>query len=98
MMKVSKPILMLAVLLLLAASSACAGVTKIATKEVPRMSVDELNSRLNDPAVVVIDVRSSDDWNKSQAKIKGAVRETGENVPAWAPGYSKDKTIVLYCA
>lgn len=66
--------------------------------EVPRILVDDLKSRLNDPSLVLIDVRSDGDWDDSRAKIKGAVRERPETVSDWASTYSKDKTIVLYCA
>jgi hypothetical protein len=67
-------------------------------KDVPRMSLDDLKSRLSDPSVVVIDVRQGGDWDGSSVKIKGAVREDPKNVPAWASKYSKDKTLVFYCA
>lgn len=70
----------------------------IEPSEVPRMSRDELKSMLNDPALVLIDVRKDDDWNASQTKIKGAVRESGDKVVAWAANYPKDRTLVLYCA
>lgn len=67
-------------------------------KRIPRLTIDELKSRLGDPALVVIDVRSSADWNGSSIKIKGAVREVYANAAKWASKYDKDKTIVLYCA
>ncbi len=39
------------------------------------------------------------DWDNSKVKIQGAVREDPDkNVKSWAEKYSKDKTIVLYCA
>jgi len=67
-------------------------------KRIPRLTIDELKSRLGDPSLVVIDVRSSADWNGSSIKIKGAVREVYANAAKWASKYDKDKTIVLYCA
>jgi hypothetical protein len=70
----------------------------IIPSEVPRIRVDELQSRLNDPSLVVVDVRTGAEWNDSQKKIKGAVRELAENVSAWAATHSKDETIVLYCS
>lgn len=66
-------------------------------KDVPRMSKDELRAQLNNPDVVVIDVRSGQDWKSSEFKIKGAKRENPDNV-SWAGKYQKGKTIVLYCA
>lgn len=70
----------------------------IAVQDVPRMSVDELQSRLNDPSLILIDVRAPGDWSASSTKIKGAFREVLENVEVWAPKYDKDETVVLYCA
>jgi predicted sulfurtransferase len=64
----------------------------------PRMTAEELNAKLNGPDLVVLDVRSPTDWKASDKKIKGAVREDPENVQSWAGKYSKEKTLVLYCA
>lgn len=76
----------------------CTVMEKISTDDVPRMQADELKSRLNDPALIIIDVRAYDDWKESLAQIKGAVREIGGDESGWAHKYSKNKTIVLYCA
>ena len=65
--------------------------------EVPRMSKEELKELLGSPDLVIVDVRRGNDWNSSEFKIKGAVRESGPGI-AWAENYDKDKTIVLYCA
>lgn len=88
--------LMLVVLILV--SSGCAASVKKAAGDVPRMPVDELKSRMGDPSLNVIDVRSDGDWEASSSKIKGAIREASKKVSDWATNYSKDKTIVLYCA
>jgi predicted sulfurtransferase len=66
--------------------------------EVPRMSKEELRAMLGNPDVVIIDVRSGKDWEASQSKIKGAVREEPRQAKSWADKYDKDKTYVLYCA
>jgi len=66
--------------------------------EVQRMPIEELNGLLNNPEVIVLDVRAPGDWQGSDSKIKGAFRETRENFDEWADKYSKDKTLVLYCA
>ena len=87
--------LMLALLIL--GGSGCAAPAKITAGDVPRMQVDELNARLGDPSLVVIDVRAAGDWEGSSTKIKGAIREAGKSVSDWASNYSEDKTIVLYC-
>jgi predicted sulfurtransferase len=64
----------------------------------PRMTAEELNAKLNGPDLVILDVRTFTDWKAGDKKIKGAVREDPENVPSWAGKYSKEKTLVLYCA
>ena len=66
--------------------------------EVPRMSKEELRAMLGNPDLVIIDVRSGKDWEASQSKIKGAVREEPRQAKSWADKYDKNKTYVLYCA
>jgi predicted sulfurtransferase len=66
---------------------------------IPRITKEELKSMLDNPDVVVIDVRHSNDWNSSASKIKGAVREDLEKeVKSWAEKYPKDKTLIFYCS
>lgn len=106
--KISVAVVFTLVLLFLAWGSECTaaggiapdeeGVYLISVKDIPRMSVDQLKSRLNDPSLILIDVRSPGDWNTSLIKIKGAFREVPDKEKEWAPKYDKDKTIVLYCA
>jgi rhodanese-related sulfurtransferase len=74
------------------------GITMAAAKDVPRMTVDELKALLGTPDVVILDVRINSDWNRSTEKIMGAVREDPSEVKVWAKKYSKEKTLVLYCA
>jgi len=62
------------------------------------MTKEELRALLDDPTVVILDVRASRDWNRSQRKIKGAIRENPRLFESWADKYAKDKTLVLYCA
>jgi hypothetical protein len=66
--------------------------------DVPRMTKDELRSLIDKGEVVVVDVRSGGDWKSSQYKIHTAVREEPDKPTSWANKYSKDKTLVLYCA
>ena len=65
---------------------------------VPRMTKEELKTNLDDPDVVIVDVRVGKDWKGSEFKIKRAVRENPSEFSSWAEKYPKDKTIVLYCA
>jgi predicted sulfurtransferase len=90
---------LLKVLAVLLAFTSMALFAKVAmADEVPRMSKEELRAMLDNPGVVIIDVRSSKDWEASQSKIKGAVREEPRQAKSWADKYDKDKTYVLYCA
>jgi len=66
--------------------------------DVPRITKEELKSRLGDRDVVILDVRRSGDWKASSSKIQGAVREDPADVDSWAAKYPKEKTLVLYCA
>jgi len=72
--------------------------TEAGASDAPRMPKDELQSRLDDPGVVVIDVRAYTDWVLSAEKIRGAVREDYRDFDDWSAKYPKDKTVVLYCA
>lgn len=65
---------------------------------VARMSTDELNAKLGDTDLVVLDVRGSWDLVKSDNKIAGSERVQPGGAKGWAKNYAKDKTIVLYCA
>jgi hypothetical protein len=62
------------------------------------MSIESLSRMLDNPNVVVLDVRSGRDWKSSTKKIRGARRADPGNVADWSATYAKDKTIVLYCA
>jgi hypothetical protein len=66
--------------------------------DAPRMTKDELKGMLGNPDLVIIDVRTQQNWADSDLKIKGAAREDPESLDSWANKYPKDKTLVLYCA
>jgi len=61
------------------------------------ITADQLKNEIMNPNVVVLDVRVEPEWNSSESKIKGAVRESPKEVDDWMSKYAKDKTIVLYC-
>lgn len=69
-----------------------------AASDVQRISKEDLRSKLESGQVIVIDVRTKRDWDKSSFKIRGAVREDPADVASWSSKYPKDATIVLYCA
>jgi hypothetical protein len=92
-----KQVLIIAALVFsLAVVGACAG-TNIG-KDAPRMTKEELRAIMGKPDVVIVDVRTTSDWNSTNLKIQGAVREDSKTVNAWAGKYPKDKTLVFYCA
>ncbi len=64
--------------------------------EAPRITKEELRSLLGGPEVVILDVRVGDEWQKSNEKIQGAVREEPEKFNQWAAKYPKEKTLVFY--
>jgi rhodanese-related sulfurtransferase len=65
-------------------------------QEVNFISVDQLYERLDDPNVMIIDVRQPDDWAASDKKIKGAVRRLPKAFDAWFNEFPKNKKLVFY--
>jgi len=88
------PILLVAIALLVA----CAGTGIASSDDAPLMTIDELKTMLDDPDLVILDVRRGKDWTSSEFKIKGAVYLKPEAYAEWADTYPKDQKIVLYCA
>lgn len=66
--------------------------------DVPRMGIEELQARLGDPDFIILDVRARRDWETSERKIIGAIRENPSEFDSWVNKYSKENTFVLYCA
>ena len=62
------------------------------------MTKERLLPLLGKSDIIVIDVRSNHDWDNSQQKIPGSVREEPTQFGSWMKKYPKDKTLVLYCA
>jgi hypothetical protein len=69
-----------------------------ARSDAPTMTKEELRPHVSTQDFIIIDVRTSSDWKKSEYKMKGALREEPDAVKDWAGKYPKDKIIVLYCA
>ncbi len=76
----------------------CIFILPAVSQEVPRITKEEVRGMLGDPNVVIIDVRISRDWEGSELKIKGAVREDPIDVSSWIEKYPREKTLVFYCA
>ena len=69
-----------------------------AVPKIPVITKEDLKERLDNPGLIIIDVRVERGWQSSDRKIKGAVWEDPDDVSAWAGRYSKDKNLVLYCS
>lgn len=59
---------------------------------------EKLKTMLDDPELIILDVRRGRDWKSSEFKIKGAVYAKPDKYTDWKTTYPKDKKIVLYCA
>ncbi|MCF8143313.1 MAG: hypothetical protein K9N21_05275 [Deltaproteobacteria bacterium] len=66
--------------------------------DVKRISKEALKAMLGKPELILLDVRIGKDWNASEHKVQGALREDPQSVDAWADKYDKEKTVVIYCA
>ena len=69
------------------------------SKDIPMVtmvSIDELRGMIDNPDLTLIDVRYDKDWEGSDMKIKGAVREDYRDVKSWADKYPKYKLLILY--
>jgi rhodanese-related sulfurtransferase len=85
-------------LILLAISLSLALAVAAVAQQDRRITKDELLKILDNPDVVILDVRLGKDWDASEFKIKGAIRKDPLNIDKWAGEIPKNKTIVLYCA
>ncbi len=65
--------------------------------EVPRISAADVEKLMDNPDVVIIDVRKKKSWWSSTTKIHGAVREDPSNVSQWIDKYPKTSTLIFYC-
>jgi rhodanese-related sulfurtransferase len=86
------------VLPVLLALLAAPGAAPAAKSEAISMDQDTLRGLLGAPDLLILDVRQGGDWDKSDQKIRGAVRQDPQRVEAWGPQLPRDKKIVLYCA
>ena len=77
--------------------AACAG-TGLAGSDVPLITVDELKARLDDPSLIILDVRRDKDWASSDLKIRYAIYADPKSYDEWGAAYPKNQPIVLYCA
>ncbi|MGO9138662.1 MAG: rhodanese-like domain-containing protein [Syntrophales bacterium] len=66
--------------------------------DVPRITVQELKAKMDKGEdLVIVDVRTGDDYERSKIKIKGAVRIPIVKIEDRYRELPKDKQIVTYC-
>ena len=81
----------------LAAALVLAAAFAAGAAEVPSISCDELNARLGERGLVILDARQPSNWTSATQKIAGAQRVDPEKVAVWAGNYAKDQVLVIYC-
>lgn len=69
-----------------------------AQSDVGLMTKEELRAMLDDPELVILDVRRGKDWTSSEFKIQGAIYAEPKAYADWVGTYPPDKKYVLYCA
>lgn len=73
-------------------------VSPVMAADVAIMEKEELNKHLGSSDLIILDVRTGNDWTSSDYKIVGAFRENPKHVDNWIDKYDKSKMIVLYCS
>ncbi|NVL93520.1 MAG: hypothetical protein HWN71_10855 [Desulfobacterales bacterium] len=82
----------------LSSSLVCISAQAGTAQDVPRITIEEVKAMLDNPDVIILDVRPDEQWKQSSRKLPGAVHEDPEDVKSWADKYPKEKTLILYCA
>lgn len=65
------------------------------------ITVDQLKSMLESPEtgnLIIVDVRISSSWTRSDTKIVGAFRGDPDQIDAWASQLPRERTLVFYCS
>ena len=92
-------LLMAAVIFIDSVPTSPAHAADVSTNAVPRFPKEVLKEELDNPDIIIIDVRSKSQWEASEWKIKNSVWEDPTQLESWANfKYSRDKTFVLSCA
>ena len=66
--------------------------------EAPHISKEEVKAKLGSPNVILLDVRTGNDWDSSGEKIVGSLRMNPKEIDTWSGTLAKGKEIILYCA
>jgi len=91
-----RAIVRMILIIALGASIGCVSATTATSKDVSTITKQELRSMLDDPDVIILDVRPEQQWKASELVIRSAVHENPNKVKSWAGTYPKDKTLILY--
>ena len=67
-------------------------------KDIPRISVHQVQQGLGNSEIVILDVRKARNWLRSSSKIPTSVREDPRVPNQWFNKYAKEKTLIFYCA
>jgi len=66
--------------------------------EPTRITVEEVKARLDrGEPIAFLDTRAPEDWEKSDVKIKGAIRVPAKEVECYLDQIPRDRSIVTYC-
>ncbi len=61
-----------------------------------RISKEQFLKILGQPGMLILDVRTPQNWKESNRIIKGAIRKSPKNFNGWADDYPKDQMLVFY--
>jgi len=64
--------------------------------QVKKITINQLLESLDQPQLLILDVRTTGSWQDSDKKIKGAVRKNPETFDSWANDLPKNKVLALY--
>ena len=64
--------------------------------QVIQITIKQLLESLDNPQLLILDVRTPGSWKANDNKIKGAVRKNPDTFESWAYDLPKNKLLVLY--
>jgi hypothetical protein len=64
--------------------------------QVIKITINQVLESLDNPQLLLLDVRYSGNWQASKNKIKGAVRKNPSTFDSWANDLPKNNFLVLY--
>ncbi len=71
-------------------------ISALAADSIPKISKEKLKEMLDNSDVIILDVRDSENWQKSEFKIKGAIRRIPKFFDTWVNEFPRDKRLFLY--